>query len=678
MNTLFLDCETFSEVELKTRGTYVYTEACGVMLLSYAWNDEPVECVDLTAGQPLPDFSKAERVVAHNAMFDRLATKKILDIPIELWFCSMVQALSHGLPGSLDELCEIYRISDDKAKIKDGRRLIQLFCKPRKTKNGLIRNTRETHPEEWARFIEYAKNDIEAMREIHKKLPRWNYPRQPELALWHLDQVINDRGVMIDREMGEAAIRAIKRAQASLSEQTADMTGGGLESTTQVAAMIQFIFEEYGVHFNDLTKAQVSKAIDDPDIPEPVKDLLRVRQQASSSSTAKYKALLNRANDDDRFRGGLQFAGASRTLRCSGRGFQPQNLPSRGLLPDNLIEHGIELMKCDAEDLVFPNVMHLASSAIRRVLIAAPGKKFCISDLSNIEGRKVAWYAGEAWKLQAFRDFDGGTGHDLYNLAYARAFNIPVENVTKDQRSIGKVLELFLSYGGGCGAFVTGAAGYGFNLEKLADRIFDTLPNDAIREATEFLEWWSKQKRDKYGLSDKAFITVDVLKRLWRRSNAKITQLWPDVQRAAQYAVTTGDTAEVGLLKFDKKGAWLRVHLASGRFLCYPFAEFDNDEGLSYYGVDQYTRKWQKIRTHGSKIVENICQSSARCVLYDSMPIAEAAGFPIVLHVHDELVTETEQDKHVEELSAIMAAGHPWTEGLPLAAAGFESLRYKK
>lgn len=373
-----------------------------------------------------------------------------------------------------------------------------------------------------------------------------------------------------------------------------------------------------------------------------------------------------------------RFRANGKIVSNSGKGFQPQNLPSRGLLPDGLIEHGIELMKCDAEDLVFPNVMHLASSAIRRVLIAAPGKKFCISDLSNIEGRKVAWYAGEEWKLQAFRDFDAGTGHDLYNLAYARAFNIPVENVTKNQRSTGKVLELFLAYGGGCGAFVTGAAGYGFDLEKLAVNIFDTLPNDAVREATEFLDWWSKQKRDKYGLSDKAFITVDVLKRLWRRSNAKITQLWPDVQHAAQYAVTTGDTAEVGLLKFDKKGTWLRVRLASGRFLCYPFAEFDNDEGLSYYGVDQYTRKWQKIRTHGSKIVENICQSSARDVLYDSMPIAEAAGFPIVLHVHDELVTETEQGKHVEELSAIMAAGHPWTEGLPLAAAGFESLRYKK
>lgn len=324
MNTLYLDTETYSEVELKTAGVYRYAEHCEVLLITWALNDGQVLCLDLTDPRSVEQWAllfemnlkTADVVIAHNAMFDRLVLGEMEDAPIEKWNCSMVQALSHGLPGSLDELCEIYRISDDKAKIKDGRRLIQLFCKPRKTKNGLVRNTRETHPEEWARFIEYAKNDIEAMREIHKKLPRWNYPRQPELALWHLDQVINDRGVMIDREMGEAAIRAIKRAQASLSEQTADMTGGGLESTTQVAAMIQFIFEEYGVHFNDLTKAQVSKAIDDPDIPEPVKDLLRVRQQASSSSTAKYKALLNRANADDRFRGGIQFAGASRTRRA--------------------------------------------------------------------------------------------------------------------------------------------------------------------------------------------------------------------------------------------------------------------------------------------------------------------------------------------------------------------------
>jgi len=233
-------------------------------------------------------------------------------------------------------------------------------------------------------------------------------------------------------------------------------------------------------------------------------------------------------------------------------------------------------------------------------------------------------------------------------------------------------------YTGGVGAFVTMSGGYGFDLEKLANSIYDTLPVDTVRESAEFLEWWKTQKKGQYGLTDKAFITVDVLKRLWRQSNARVVGLWSDIKFAAENTIITREPHDLGLLRFDMKGRWLRIRLASGRFLCYPFAEYDVDNGISYYGVDQYTRKWQRIRTYNGKLFENICQSSARCVLYDSMPIAEAAGFPIVLHVHDELVTETEQDKHVEELSAIMAAGHSWTEGLPLAAAGFESLRYKK
>ena len=197
----------------------------------------------------------------------------------------MVQALSHGLPGSLDELCEIYGLGADHAKIKDGRRLIQLFCKPRPKNSKIRRATRETHPEEWARFIEYAKQDIVAMREIHKKLPKWNYPREPELSHWHLDQIINDRGVMIDRHMCEAMIEAVKRAGKTLDEATADMTDGRLTRTTQRDATIAYIFEEHGIHTDDLTKAQVSKLIDDPDIPEPVKELLRLRQQSSQTST---------------------------------------------------------------------------------------------------------------------------------------------------------------------------------------------------------------------------------------------------------------------------------------------------------------------------------------------------------------------------------------------------------
>lgn len=373
-----------------------------------------------------------------------------------------------------------------------------------------------------------------------------------------------------------------------------------------------------------------------------------------------------------------RFRANGRIVSNSGRGFQPQNLPSRGLLPKWLVEEGIELMKIDAEDLLFPNTMHLAVSAIRQTLIAPPGMKFCISDLSNIEGRKVAWYANEEWKLKAFREFDTGTGHDLYNLAYAKSFKIDVNSVTKEQRNIGKVLELFLGFQGGVGAFVTGAAGYGFDLEKLADKIFDTLPRAQLDEAYNFLDWTKSQKRPRYGLTDKAFMSVDVLKRLWRNAHPGVTKLWADLQNAAEETIRTKRPHDVGLLRFDMKGNWLRIRLASGRYLCYPYAAYSVDDGVTFYGVDQYTRKWGKIRTYSGRLLENVAQSSARDVLYDAMPRAESHGFSIVLHVHDELVAEASNELRVDDLSAIMAAGEPWTEGLPLAAAGHESVRYCK
>lgn len=684
---LFIDCETYCELDLKTIGTYRYAENCEVMLITYATDNTAVECIDLTKGDVEPALERLETIVrlgkpeiiAHNAMFDRNVLCKLLPelSGITRWRCTMVQALSHGLPGGLDDLCEIYKLDSDKAKIKDGRRLIQLFCKPRPKNSKLRRATRKTHPQDWLQFIQYAKNDIEAMRILESKMPRWNYPSEPELSLWHLDQVINDRGFLIDRGMGEAVIRAVERAKKELAKKTEQATSGEVESTSQRDAVLEYVLKEHGVYIEDLTKANVTKLLDDGDIPEPVKEILRIRLQASATSTAKYRALLNRANEDDRFRGGLQFSGAARTRRASGRGFQPQNLPSRGLLPNWLIEEGIKLMRADAEQLVFPNVMHLASSAVRSIIIAPEGKHLCVADLSNIEGRKVAWYANEEWKLKAFEDFDAGVGHDLYNLAYAKAFRVPVESVTKSQRAIGKVMELMLGYAGGAGAFVTGALGYGFDLEKLAEDIADTLPQDTINEAADFLEWVKNQKRPRYGLTDKAFIVVETLKRLWRKAHPATTKLWSDLQYAAESVIQFGEPREVGKLIFDKKGSWLRIRLPSGRYLCYPFAKYENGS-VSYYGIDQYTRKWQEIRTYSGKLLENICQSSARDVLYDAMPRIEEAGFKIVLTVHDEIVAEADKNKTAEELAEFMASGEPWTEGLPLAAAGFECERYRK
>lgn len=682
---LYLDTETYSEVDLKTAGTFRYTESCEVMLVTWAIDDGLVNFWDRT--NPGEDYKSedllkaidlADDIWIHNAMFDTSAlSANGIDIPSHKVRCSMVQALSHGLPGSLGELCNIFKIDEDKAKIADGRRLIMLFCKPRPKNSTLRRATRLTHPDDWQKFIDYAIRDVGAAREVTTKLPRWNYPREPELSLWHLDQVINRRGVLIDGSLVDAALRALDRAKDEIAEETREATSGAVESTRQVQALTDHIFEEYGIHVDDMRKATVT-ALLDSDIPPGLRNVLELRQQASATSTAKYQAFRRKTSTDGVFRGGIQFAGAARTRRAAGRGVQLQNLPSRGLLPARDVEAGIRLLKIDCADLLYPT-MKLCSSAIRQVIVARPGKKFAISDLSNIEGRKVAWYAGEQWKLDAFTEFDAGTGHDLYNLAYARSFRVQVESVTKEQRAIGKVMELMLGYGGGVGAFVTGAAGYGFDIEKLADDIHDTLPGAQRDQAYDFLDWCKSQKRPRHGLTDKAFVTVDTLKRLWRNAHPGTTKLWQDLQTTAETVIRTRKLQTVGMLEFDMRGAWLRIRLPSGRFLCYPHAKA-GPEGLSYYGVDQYTRKWQEIRTYSGKLLENICQGSARDVLYDAMPRAEGAGYEIVLHVHDELVAEVDEHGDLSHagLSKILSAGEPWTKGLPLAAAGHDSLRYCK
>jgi len=690
---LWIDCETYSELDLKTVGTYRYADSCEVMLITWAMDDGPVQCWDVTnvsgAGHGDKhlrrldqDIADADEIWAHNSMFDRNCMAPMFrSIPVTHWRDTMVQALSHSLPGGLDQLCSIFQIGEDQAKNKDGRKLIQLFCKPRPKNHKLRRATRLTHPEEWQRFIDYAKSDIEAMRALHYKMPKWNYPNNPtELAHWHLDQKINDRGFMIDPKMAESVIVAIKKEQARLKKVTKEKTNNEVGSMNQRDALLEHILKDYGIVLDNLTKGGVNKALDSDEIPDGVKELLRLRLQVSSNSTAKYKVFLNCKNDDDRMRGTIQFCGAQRTGRGAGRKIQPHNLPSRGLLPDKLVDEGIKLMGIGAEDLVFPDVMKLAVSSIRKTIVSAPGKKFCISDLSNIEGRKVAWLANEEWKLEAFRAFDLGLGPDLYIMAYAKAFNVPIEEVTRKQRdNIGKTLELSCAFGGGVGAFAAMAGNFSVDLEKLSADIQDTLPKNIVAEAANFLEWTKKQKRSRYGLSDNAFITVDVLKRLWREAHPNVVQLWSNLQAAADLAIITKKPQQVGLVTFDMKGAWLRIKLPSRRYLCYPDARSGAD-GVSYTGVNQYTRKWERIRTYGSKFLENIAQASARDILYAAMPEAEKHDYEIVLHVHDELVTETPDDRNysAKDLSDILAENPLWAKGLPLAAAGFESYRYKK
>lgn len=686
---LYIDTETYSETPI-TSGTYRYTADCECMLVTYAIDDGPVEVWDCTQEMLMPDAlndaleSPDVQLIAHNSVFDRNVIKSALgyDIPIERWRCTMVRAMSHGLPGSLDKLSDIFKLGDS-AKHKTGRALILLFCKPNKG----VRNTYATHPEQWRQFLDYAKSDISAMRRLDSILPKWNSTER-ELAFWFLDQRANDRGVAIDVDLAKAALRAVNKEQCALKARTKDLTEGELESTSQRDATLTYMLEAYGVSLPDLQMATVQRRIDDPDLPIELKELLQIRLQVSTTSTSKYKAMLKAANDDGRVRGLIQFCGAIRSGRDAGRNIQVQNFPSRGLMPYAEVELGIRLLKQDSADLVFDNIMALTSSALRPTLIAPEGKKLIAADLSNIEGRYLAWAAGEAWKVQAFKDFDAGIGHDLYALAYAKSFHITPEEVMENKkhgdgsmRQVGKTLELSMGYAGGVGAFLTFANAYGIDLEAMGETAYDTIDATVLHEAKGFYDWTVEQMRSTFGLSERAFIVCESFKRLWRQAHPATVALWGGLYSIVKQAILTPSSwYTYGKFKARRDGQWLRIIMPSGRNLCFPYPQVDEKGAISFMGINQYSRNWERVVTHGGKLVENCTQAGARDVFKHGTLRADEEGYPLVFPVHDENVTEVPdtEDYSAERLSAIMSEVPDWAGGLPLAAEGFETKRYRK
>ena len=683
MPTLYLDLETYSKTPI-THGTHAYAADAEILLVACAWDDGPVQVLDyanneasvtaLMANLTLPDVT----VVIHNSHFDRTVLRHAwgIDIPAERIHDTMVQALSHGLPASLGMLCEVLGLPADKAKDKDGKRLINLFCKPQGVKRKIARATRDTHPAEWERFKAYAASDIEAMRAVRERMPAYNMS-QTEMALWQLDQRINDRGVAIDMDLVHAAIRAVDRAQGDLTAQSLELTDGRVANTTQGAALRLHILENYAVDMPDLQMATVEKTLA-MDIDPALKELLSVRLQASSTSTAKYRVLARGTSADKRLRGLLQFNGAARTGRWAGRLFQPQNLP-RPSLKQDAIDAGIEAMLAGCAHLTTDNVMELASSAIRSCIVAPPGKKLVVADLSNIEGRDQAWLANEEWKLQAFREFDEGIGPDLYKLAYSKSFGTTPDKVTKDQRQVGKVQELALGYEGGVGAFATFAGVYGINLDELADKVLENAPQELVNAADNYFAFVIKEKRPRYGLSDDAFVACDVLKRAWREAHPNITSYWAQLKNAVIRAINMRGSTVVTLGLKITSTSWLRIVLPSGRSLVYPSPKLV-DGAITYMGVDQFTRKWTRISTHGGKLFENLCQAVARDVMAANMPRIEAAGYQIVLTVHDEIIAEApdQPEFNADHLASLLATNPDWAPDMPLAAAGFETYRYRK
>jgi DNA polymerase len=678
----WIDCETRSAVPIR-HGTVKYATGVEVIMAQWAVDDGPITVEDLTAGPPSPALidaaTNADEIWAHNAEFDRTVLETTSWwplIPLEKWRCTAALARMHGLPGGLGPLSEIFKLTSEEAKDKRGMALIQLFCIPHKYGY----SDSKSHPKEWAEFLSYGEQDVIAMRAIHKALPKWNAtPRM--WAVWHLDQKMNERGVAMDLKLAAGAVAATTKAKRQMAARTAELTNNEVESTTQRNRLLAYM-SAYGVDLPDLTADTVERRLEDESLPEHIKELLRVRQQASKASTAKYRRVLNQ-HVNGRLCNLLVFCGAARTGRWAGRTLQPQNLP-RPKHKQSEIDFAIRMFQLGEIDLYDPDaVLGLASSCLRGLIIAAPGKRLVDSDLANIEGRFMAWVAGEQWKLDAFAAFDRKEGPDLYKVAYARAFNINPNDIADegdDRRQIGKVMELALQYYGGVGAFCSMAEVYGLRLEDLAKSAWPVIPTDTKREAN--TAWHKAIKRNRtYGLTERVWVVCHSLVLLWRAAHPAIVNFWAELDQATKMATRVPNkTFKVGAhISVDRKANWLRIKLPSGRYLNYPAAQCD-DYSSSFLGIDPYTKQWKRLSTYSGKRAENIVQAGAADIMMDGLIAAEEAGYSPVLSVHDQAITEPpDEDRYNDkDLSRLLVTSSLWADGLPLAAKGRTGYRFQK
>lgn len=733
MSYLYLDFETFSEADLKKVGSYAYAEhpTTEVLICTYAFDDEPVRVWDCTDGSDMPgDLHRALRrlvkpnsrikMVWHNgSMFDRLIMKHCwgFDIPVSNTIDTMIWAFRHALPGSLDALCEVLGVSADNAKDKRGKALIQRFSKPTPKNYKIRRYTAETHPDEWALFIKYAVSDITAMREVFHKLPRWGNSEFEDRVL-ELDQLINDRGFKVDVALAEAAIEAVEKHKAQLQEEAQRKYGGSLTGK-DFLPILRELAPAHRIH--NAQKSTLNDLLADDDLPDDARTIIEMRLGAASTASTKYNPLLLGRSSDDRRRGCLQYGGAKRTLRWAGKGFQPQNL-ARGYYHDDELDKGISALLKGRAHRRF-DVAKLTASTVRSCIIPEVGHKFVVADYSNVEGRGLAWLAGEETALDTFR-----AGLDIYCVTAGKMFGMDPDDIKKnfkEIRQIGKACELGLGYEGGVGAFVTFAKNLGLDLIEMAKTMDGTFPDHIWSATARGYEWariqeakrpphpGEKDDRPSYILDKKVWRTCDAIKRMWRESHPETVAFWRDLKdgilaavrnpgrefwagahlrRNRERAIRIWRTVEFDSSGRKVPGWWLCMELPSGRILSYPgigvsvTKETDEDGRVNtnvrikYQGENQLTRQWTTLYTHGGKACENIVQALCRDLLAYAMINVERGGYPIVLSVHDELVCETPDlpEYNVAELERLMCELPEWAEGFPLVAEGAEMKRYAK
>ena len=648
MNTLSIDVETFSDVDISKCGAYKYAESPSfeMLLFAYAADGGEVQVVDLAAGEKIPQEILAaltdDNVIkwAFNANFERICLSRYLSdvgflrdafLSPESWHCTMVWAAYMGLPLSLAAVGSVLGLEEQ--KMSEGKSLIRYFCTPctaTKTNGGRVRNLPCHAPDKWAMFKVYNKRDVKVEMAIQHRLAKFPVPN----FLWdeyHLDQAINDRGIRIDMAFVDNAIAIDARSRDELSGRMKQLTG--LDNPNSVQQMKGWL-SQHGAETDSLDKMAVLELL--KNAPSELAEVLSLRQQLAKSSVKKYIAMKNVSCADHRARGTFRFYGANRTGRFSGKNIQLQNLPQNYM--EHLEDVRTLVRRGDFESInvIYDSVPDVLSQLIRTAFIPTEGRKFIVADFSAIEARVLSWLAKERWRMDVFE-----SNGDIYCATAGRMFhcNVVKHGENGHLRQKGKQAELACGYGGSVGAL----------------KAFGALESGMKEDELKSL--------------------VDA----WRAANTNIVEFWWAVDRAAKGCIKERSTKVTHGIRFIYQSGMMFIELPSGRRLSYVKPRIGENpfggESVTYMGLD-LSKKWARIESYGPKLVENITQAISRDILCYAMQTLRTMD--IVAHVHDELIIECDEQVSLPVICEQMERTPPWAEGLLLRAEGFECRFYQK
>ena len=659
MPHLSIDLETFSSVPIAKSGAYKYIQSPDfeILLMAYSVDGSEPEIIDLAQGESIPhwlyDAIRSPDYIKHayNAAFEWYCLSKFYSVmlPVDQWRDTMLHGLYCGFTAGLDTTSKALGLPSEKQKLAIGKSLIRYFCvpcNPTQTNGGRRRNLPKHDPAKWELFKTYCKGDVISEMEINRRLSAFPVPDEIEKQ-WQIDILINARGVAVDMDLVQGALEIGNNTRAALMQEAVSLTG--LENPNSIAQLSKWLESETNEAVPDLRKDTVAALLESQTVTGDAGRMLEIRQELGKTSTKKYDALEACVCSDGRVRGLLQFYGANRTGRWAGRLVQVQNLPRTYLEQLNLARAAVKKRQADTLRFSFGSVNDTLSQLIRTSFVAAPANKLVDADFSSIEARIISWLAQEDWRLEVFR-----THGKIYEASASQMFGVPIDKIKKGNpeyalRQRGKVAELALGYQGSTGALITmGALKMGIPEEDLSD----------------------------------------IVSR-WRNANQRIVELWYKVENAAVSAIQTGRQTGVNNLIFSREFDlmndldFMTIMLPSGRKLYYAHPELGVNQwdrpSINYFGVNQTTKQWTQLETYGGKLVENIVQAIARDCLAIAIERLEAAGFPVVFHVHDEVVIDCPKAQaDLDKVVKLMTLPIPWALDLPMDADGWVGDFFKK